>query len=70
MYVAPRPSLKMPSAGYIFAWTGLLGAAAYGNRMKRIPMPMLDAERIEGEMAFDLKIVASDLGYMFADAVG
>lgn len=71
-YAPSRPALKTPSAGYIFAWTGLLGAGAYGNRMMRIPMPWLGqgTERIEGEMAFDLKIVASELGVFFADAVG
>ena len=70
-YVPPRPALKTPSAGYVFAWTGLMGAGAYGNRMLRIPMPMLGVgtERIEGEMAFDLKIVASELGIFYADAV-
>lgn len=70
-YAAPRPSLKTPSAGYIFAWTGLLGAGAYGNRILRIPMPHLGlgTERIEGEMAFDMQVVASDLGIFFKNAV-
>ena len=70
-YAAPRPSLKMPSAGYVFSWTGLLGAGAYGNVMTRIPAPLLGAgtERIEGEMAFDVQIVANDLGIFYADAV-
>lgn len=70
-YAAPKPSLKKPSAGYIFAWTGLLGAGAYGNRILRIPMPHLGlgTERIEGEMAFDMKVVASDLGIFFSNAV-
>lgn len=69
-YAPPRPSLKTPSAGYIFGWTGLLGAGAYGNRILRIPMPTLGmgTERIEGEMAFDSRIVASDMGVLFADA--
>ncbi|WP_226164211.1 major capsid protein, partial [Hymenobacter terricola] len=31
-YVNPRPALRKPSAGYIFAWTGLEGSGAYGNR--------------------------------------
>lgn len=71
-YAAPRPSLKTPTAGYIFAWTGLEGAGAYGNRMTRIPMPWLGlgTERLEGEIAFDSKVVASDLGIFYADAVG
>lgn len=70
-YAAPRPGIKIPSAGYTFAWTGLLGAGAYGNRILRIPMPWLGqgTERIEGEMAFDQKVVAPDLGAFFNGVV-
>lgn len=70
-YVEKNPGLKKPSAGYIFAWTGLMGAGAFGNRVVRIPMPWLgmDTERIEGEMAFDMQKVAADLGTFFADIV-
>lgn len=71
MYVEKNPGLKKPSAGYTFAWTGLKGAGAFGNRIVRIPMPWLgmDTERIEGEMAFDMKTIASDLGTFFKDVV-
>lgn len=70
-YVADRPSLKRPSAGYIFAWTGLEGSGAYANRMVRIPTPLLGigAERIEGEMAYDQRVVAKDMGIFFSDIV-
>ena len=70
-YVAPRPGLKKPSAGYIFAWTGLIGAGAYGNRIVRLPMEHLGlgTERIEGEIAFDVKKVCGDLGHFFKDIV-
>lgn len=70
-YATPRPALKAPSAGYIFAWKGLLGANAYGGRMLRIPMGWLGegTERIEGEMAFDMKVVAPDLGAFFNEVV-
>lgn len=70
-YAAPRPALKKPSAGYIFAWTGLEGAGAYGNRIVRLPMDVLGlgTERIEGEIAFDVKKVCADLGYFFKDIV-
>lgn len=70
-YSAPRPSLRVPSAGYIFAWKGLQGAGAYGNRIVRIPMPWLgmNTERVEGEMAFDAKIISKDLGIFFKDIV-
>ena len=70
-YVNPNPGLRMPSAGYIFAWTGLEGAGAYGNRIVRIPMDSLGlgTERIEGEIAFDAKKVGDDLGVFFKDIV-
>lgn len=71
MYVNPRPALKKPSAGYIFAWTGLKGSGAFGNRIVRIPMDLLGlgTERIEGEIAFDAKVIAQDLGVFFTDLV-
>ena len=70
-YSNPSPSLRTPSAGYIFAWTGLMGAGAYGNRIVRLPMDLLGlgVERIEGEIAFDAKKVSDDLGVFFKDIV-
>jgi hypothetical protein len=68
-YAAPRPSLMMPSAGYIFSWTGYLGASADGLRMLRFRMQHLRSDRIEGEMAYDLNLVASDLGVFFSDVL-
>lgn len=70
-YSNPRPALRKPSAGYIFAWTGLEGSGAYGNRIVRLPMNMLGlgTERIEGEIAFDAKKVCGDLGIFFKDIV-
>lgn len=70
-YVNPRPAIKKPSAGYTFTWTGLLGAGAFGNRIYRIPMDVngLGTERIEGEIAFDTKVIAQDLGVFFKDIV-
>lgn len=67
VYSAPQPAIMQPSAGYIFAWSGLLGAGAYGMRVSRIPAPLLGqgTERIEGEMAFDCKLVADDMGSFF-----
>ena len=70
-YVNPRPALKKPSAGYTFTWTGLLGSGAFGNRIVRLPMDMngLGTERIEGEIAFDTKVISQDLGVFFKDIV-
>lgn len=70
-YAENKAGIKKPSAGYIFVWKGLKGAGAYGNRIVRIPMPWLgiETERIEGEMAFDAKVVAKDMGTFFKDIV-
>lgn len=70
-YAAPTPGIKQPTAGYTFAWTGLLGSGAFGNRMVTIDMPWLGVgtRRIEGEMSFDCKLVAADLGAFFEDIV-
>lgn len=71
MYVEKNPGIKKPTAGYTFAWTGLKGAGAFGNRVTRIPMPWLGegTERIEAEMAIDMKVIGKDLGTFFKDIV-
>lgn len=70
-YSAPAPALRAPSAGYIFAWTGLEGTGSFANRIVRLPMDMLGigTERIEGEMAFDCKQISVDLGVFFSGIV-
>lgn len=67
-YSAPAPSLMQPSAGYTFTWDGLVGAGL-GTRIKRFEVPHLEAERVEIDMAFDMKLVAADLGVFFSGAV-
>lgn len=63
-YTESRPRLKAATAGYCFTWTGLLGANALGGRINRFSMPQLGigTERIECELAYDMKVVAADLG--------
>lgn len=70
-YAAPSPSLRQPSAGYIFAWTGLQGSGSFGNRIIRLAMDVLGlgTERIEGEVAFDAKKICADLGTFFVNIV-
>ncbi len=69
VYAAPSPGLMVPSAGYTFSWTGLLGAGALGTRIKRLRMEHLESDRVEIEMAFGHKKVAADLGYFFSGVV-
>jgi len=64
-YVEKNPGLQKPSAGYMFSWAGLLGSSAFGSRIKNFRIEALEAQRIEGEMAFDMKVVATDLGVFF-----
>jgi len=68
-YAAPAPSILAPSAGYTFVWTGYLGAAARGQRIKKFRMEPIASDRIEGEMAYDMKLVSADLGQFFTDVV-
>lgn len=65
VYANPAPSILQPSGGYTFSWNGLFGAGAYGNRIKTFRMEELAADRVEGEMAFDMKLVGADLGCYF-----
>lgn len=68
-YANPNPSILTPSAGYTFSWNGYLGASGLGTRMKRFRMEPIASDRIEIEMAFDFKLVATDMGFFFKDAV-
>lgn len=65
VYANPSPSLMQPSGGYIFSWQGLFGAGAQGNRISSFRMEHRKSDRIEGEMAFDMKLVGADLGAFF-----
>lgn len=67
-YVNPRPSLMAVSAGYTFSWNAF--SNNFGARIDRFPMRHLNnAERVEGDMAYDLKVVAAECGYFFNGAV-
>lgn len=68
-YRAPRPSRLTPSAGYGFEWTGYIGAANRGTRVKKFRIETVAADRIEAEMAFDYKLVSPDLAVFFSAIV-
>ncbi len=67
-YSAPSPSLMLPTAGYTFGWSGLVGSAN-GIRIKRFRMEELESDRIEGQMAYDMKVVAPSMGYFFNSVI-
>lgn len=67
-HVADSPGLLTPSAGYTFSWryANALGASV---GIVKMPVPLAKADRVEAEVAFDNKIVGTDLGYFFASCV-
>jgi hypothetical protein len=68
-YRPPNPGRMTPAAGYTFTWTGMSGSGPQGQRIKRIPMDELEADRVEIGMAFDQKVVAPELGFRFQAAL-
>lgn len=70
-YANPSPALEAPSAGYMFEWSGISQGLGLNQSVTRIPMPWLGRGnvRIEGEIAFDPKVVSTPLGYFFNGAV-
>lgn len=69
VYVNPRPSRMTPTAGVTFTWNGYLGANAEGGRMTNWYEPSLKSSVEEIELAYTYKLIASDLGYFFLNAV-
>lgn len=67
-YVAPNPGIMTPSAGYSFNWSAFSGSNG-GMRTKRFRMEHLESDRIEGEFAYDQKMVLADAGYFFSATV-
>jgi hypothetical protein len=70
-YSASAPGLMLPSAGYTFGWSGYSGINQLGVATYDIPMPWLgkNTNRVECEMAFDMEVVASSMGYYFTSIV-
>ena len=60
-----------PTAGYIFAWTGLEGCFSLWlkNGKNKNGSVGLGTERIEMEMAYDQKLICADMGMFFSDLV-
>lgn len=64
LYAAPNPGLNTPSAGYTFAWTGLIPGLT--NPMGGVIMTGRDefahSDHFEIRQANDMKVVSPDLG--------
>jgi hypothetical protein len=69
-YAAPTPSLMTPTAGYQFSWSGFMGQTnAFGVATKRFYLDALESTRVEGQAAFDMKLVSADMGYFWDSIV-
>jgi len=69
VHTTGSPSRETPSAGYTFSWAGLIGSSREGIRTKKFRMENLASDRIEGEMAYDMRVTAKELGWYFASVV-
>lgn len=68
-YSAPSAGLLQPSGGYVMSWTGVSGGLGQTIGTSRIRMEQFKADRIEGEMSFDMKVIGADLGFFFDGCV-
>lgn len=68
-HTASSPGLMTPTAGYTFVWNGYAGMGDGGLRIKRFRMEELAADRIEGELSYDMRTISSELGYFFSGIV-
>jgi hypothetical protein len=69
LHVAKSAGLNTVSAGYTFQWSGLIGSGSNGIRVKRFRLERNASDRVEAEMAYDMKVVSSELGYFYSAAV-
>ena len=68
-YVNNTPSVLAPSAGYQFVWQGVSEGIGANVGVSRFRMDHTRADRIEAQMSWDNKVVATDLGYFWSGIV-
>lgn len=70
-YAAPAPSISEPSAGYTFAWTGLIPGVdnAFGGVIMRGRRELAHSDVLQIRGSYDQEIVAADLGEFFQTVV-
>lgn len=71
-YAAPAPSIQEPSAGYTFAYTGLIPGVtnAYGGVIMRGREDLAHSDVLQIRASYDQEVVAADLGELFQTVVG
>ena len=65
VYTPASAGILTPCSGLTFAWTGYLGATAYGTRIKSFYLNWLESTRVEIDNAFVHSVVGADLGCFF-----
>lgn len=69
-YRPKQAGLMVPSAGYTFNWTGLIGSVGgAGVRIKSFRQEQLASDRIEIDAAFDMALVSADCGFFFSNII-
>lgn len=68
-YSPNTASMDMVSCGLTFVWAGLTGSQNSGTRVKRFRRDLLDSDQIQGESAWDHKVVAPEAGVFFSDVL-
>jgi hypothetical protein len=68
-YRPNRPGLLEPSAGYTFNWRGYGAGNRHGLTMSNFPDLKTRSDRIEGEAAYDQKLVSADCGIFLKNVV-
>jgi len=58
-----------PSAGYTFTWNGYSAGNSEGIRVKSFRQENIASDRIEAEMTYDMKVVATDMGVFLNSVV-
>lgn len=61
-YAPSSPSIMTPSAGYTFVWSGYAGGNSEGIKISSFRMEHIKSDRVEAEMTYDMKVVATDMG--------
>lgn len=65
-YAAPNPGLMTPTAGYTFSWDRYTG---FDVSIRNYREEKIRSDWIEGETAYDMKLVSADLGYFWDSIV-
>lgn len=73
IYSAPRPNKRRPSGGYTFRWNRPARAGRDGDRLaatiRKFRIERLGGTRVEGSFYEDMKLVSTECGVYFKDAI-